>query len=301
MAIMLGVALRRRTLTRRERVLIAAPLVGGLMLVVYVARVGGDFMHGRMLLAPTWLCVLPAMVIAVRRWTSLAVAALAGWALIVGISRRHLAWEDGDWYSDHDERLHYVAFTKDEHPLDPAVFYGGRPFVRTLDKALASNSAPILIWDANGSFTLLDPGINARIALLAGRLGTAAAAVPLDAIVIDMLGLANPLGARITVTFPGRIGHEKQIPAPWVLAEYGHPDTIASIPPDERREIMAARHAMQCGELAELLESVREPMTPSRFWKNLIGAWGRTRLVVPAMPTDAERRFCGGAEASEHP
>lgn len=49
---------------------------------------------------------------------------------------------------------------------------------------------------------------------------------------------------------------------------------------------------MTCGELAELLASVREPMSLSRFWSNLTGSWSRTRLVIPADPAEAERTFC---------
>jgi hypothetical protein len=50
---------------------------------------------------------------------------------------------------------------------------------------------------------------------------------------------------------------------------------------------------MQCGELAELLASVREPLTASRCWANLVGAPRRTRLAIPVDPAEAERRFCG--------
>jgi hypothetical protein len=58
-------------------------------------------------------------------------------------------------------------------------------------------------------------------------------------------------------------------------------------------QIRAARHAMTCGELAELLASVREPMTAGRFWSNLIGSIHRTRLVIPSDPIEAEHHFCG--------
>jgi arabinofuranosyltransferase len=56
---------------------------------------------------------------------------------------------------------------------------------------------------------------------------------------------------------------------------------------------LAARHAMTCGDLAELLTSVRAPMTASRFWANLAGSVRRTRLIIPADPVEAERALCG--------
>ena len=39
---------------------------------------------------------------------------------------------------------------------------------------------------------------------------------------------------------------------------------------------------------AEMLKSVREPLTVGRFFKNLVGAVGSTRLVIPHDPIDAE-------------
>jgi len=50
---------------------------------------------------------------------------------------------------------------------------------------------------------------------------------------------------------------------------------------------------MTCGDLAELLESVRAPMSGSRFWSNLTGAVRRTRLEIPVDPLEAELKFCG--------
>jgi len=58
--------------------------------------------------------------------------------------------------------------------------------------------------------------------------------------------------------------------------------------------VSAARHALGCGELAELLASARAPMTAARFWANLVGAARRTALEIPADPVEAEARFCGG-------
>jgi arabinofuranosyltransferase len=57
--------------------------------------------------------------------------------------------------------------------------------------------------------------------------------------------------------------------------------------------VVAARHAMSCGALEELVDSTRRPMTFGRFWSNLTGAFGRTTLVVPADPFEAEKKFCG--------
>ncbi len=64
-------------------------------------------------------------------------------------------------------------------------------------------------------------------------------------------------------------------------------------PPLKPGEVAAARHALRCGALAELRAATRDPMTVDRFWSNLTGAIGRTRLEVPGDPFEAERKFCG--------
>lgn len=290
--VLAAVAVKRGMLSTRERILVATPVGCGLLLAVYVTRVGGDFMFGRMLLIPTWLVVLPAMALPLRRAALAVLLPIAVWALFTGVTLRRLDSSKRGWYEDWDEHEAYIEFTKDANGIDPVLFVQGTPAPVVMGEARRKGSPPLLVWDANGHYTLLDPAIDAQFALVAGRLGTAGVTVESDDIVVDMLGLANPLGARITPTFPGRTGHEKLLPAPWVLAEYAHPDVIASLPDNERAPVEAAKRALQCGDLAELIASVREPMSASRFWKNLTGAWRRTRLVVPNDPIKAEFKFC---------
>jgi len=290
LALLLGAALKRAA--TRDRVLIVTPIVCGLALVIYVARMGGDFMHGRMLLVPTWLIVLPAMALPLRRWTAPVVVLVAGWALVTAISTPRLDITGKGWAHDWDERETYVEFTRHQHPIDPALFVAVTPAPKTMERARAQGMPPLMIWDGNGSYTCLDRSFAVDFGSVAGRLGRAAASVPAEGLVIDLLGLANPLGARITVTHPGQVGHEKLLPAPWVLADFGEAGVIASLPQASRDPVEAAKRAMQCGELAELFASVREPLTVSRFFSNLVGAWRRTRLVVPSDPALAERRFC---------
>ncbi|WP_436785906.1 hypothetical protein [Yinghuangia sp. YIM S10712] len=57
-------------------------------------------------------------------------------------------------------------------------------------------------------------------------------------------------------------------------------------------KIAAARNALRCAEIAELRRATREPMSWSRFWKNLTGAFPRTSLRIPTNPIEAEKKFC---------
>jgi arabinofuranosyltransferase len=276
-----------------RRIVIVAPVVAGFLHALFVVRVGGDFMHGRMLLAPTLLVALPVAVIPVGRRTAGAIAILAGWAVFEAWTlrgnHRHIA--GGPVIED--ERYGYIALTRTAHPVDDEVFVRAIGVATKVADALREHQR-LLITEA-GLTVPIEPVHAGPLVFLAGRLGTGGVAVPLDAIVVDTLGLANPLGARITARFPGHIGHEKPLPMAWVYADHASPTFDSGTVGVPRLAVRAARHAMQCGELAELLHSVRDPLTPSRFWSNLTGALRRTRLVIPSDPIDAEWKFCGAA------
>lgn len=283
----------KRAVKRRDLILIGAPIVTGFVNAIYVMRVGGDFMYARMLLVPLFALMLPAFVLPIRKFTIPAIGVLGAWALYAAI-----AFGDGESHTKakgfiEDERFGYVAWTGKKHPIHGRVFVrADRPASDTAKTALANGQR---IFISQLGFTAsLDPQLDSPIVYAAGRLGTGGAVVPLDAIVADTLGLANPLGARITPTLPGFTGHEKVLPWAWMLADFGDPahddDNVENTP---GYLIRAARRAMQCGELKELLDSARAPMSASRFWSNLTGSVRRTRLVIPNDPIEADQKFCG--------
>ena len=142
----------------------------------------------------------------------------------------------------------------------------------------------------------MSSALHAPVVVAVGRLGVGGVVVPLDGIVADTLGLASPLGARITATNPtGNAGHEKVLPWAWLFADFADP---AAPPPYDvtAAQIAAARHALTCGDLAELIASTREPMTVGRFFGNLAGSLRRTRLVIPSDPIEAERALCAASD-----
>lgn len=286
-------ALRRRLVAKRELILVAAPVLTGLLNMLYVLRVGGDFMHARMLLVPTFAMLLPCFVLPIRRFTVPAVAVLALWAIVtvyrVADGRSHATRGIIE-----DERHGYARWTKHPHPIDPAVFIRADvPGAPNLANALATGERQLV--SAEGLITRLDPAYPQRAGYVVGRLGTGGEVAPLDVIVVDTLGLSNPLGAHITPTLPGYTGHEKVLPWSWIHADYGDPAADATNEYTTADEIAAARRAMKCGALKELLDSVRAPMTVSRFFANLTGSIRRTRLSIPHDPYEAEHLFCGTA------
>lgn len=269
---------------------IAASLASAALLTLFVVRVGGDFMHARMLLPPTFAAVLPAMVLPWRPLTRPFVIGLVGWAVVAGVYRgRGKAMATAHRVAD--ERAGYVRWTKTSNPVTGEVFIAAEgPAAERAANALRDHNH-VLITES-GIVERANPEYVQPIIYVAGRLGTGGIVTPLDGFVVDTLGLANPLGARIAVNQPGMTGHEKALPWSWIRAGYADPADDINQPEAARAEIGAARRAMKCGALAELIASTRAPLTPQRFWSNVIGALDRTRLEIPTDPHAAEAKFC---------
>ena len=297
LAITLGVALRHRVFAKTELVTLAAPIASGLLLALYLVRVGGDFMHARMLLGPALLVVLPAFVLPLQRGLVIApIVGLVAWAAIVGPLRddNRTHSDGGELATVWDERVATLWYTRFTNPRNRGVFIQGmQPVSGWL--ADATRERREMLLTEGGVQYAMRAGSGATQMFIVGRLGGGGAIVPLDGMVIDVMGLANPIGARIPITKPGKAGHEKELPIWWILADVGDLAQIAAqqqIPPDQLAEADAARRAFECGDLAELRASVRAPLTFSRFWSNVFGSIGRTRLVIPTSAIAAEREFC---------
>jgi arabinofuranosyltransferase len=292
LAAVTAVVIRRRALVGRDRIVVATPAVSGVLLTAFVVKLGGDFMHARMLLPAAFLLLMPSLVLPWRRLTAPAAIALAAWALVMGASRHATHNYSLPGQQINDERAGYIRHTATAHPVDAAPFIRAEQGVADMVFAAVRSGHPEIVTEG-GERTPMRATLPASVVFVVGRLGTGGVIAPLDGIVGDTLGLANPIGARIPAVLEEGAGHEKLLPWAWLLADFGVTgDGIASSnisPPAVR----AARHAMTCGRLAELLASVREPMSLGRFWDNLIGAIGRTTLVIPSSPFVAERTFCG--------
>ena len=267
-----------------------APVVGGLAVVGYVVRVGGDFMHARMLLPAVFCLLMPVMALPVRRRTVLPLLALALWALAVGTHAR-TAYDGISASGIADERHFYVKLLGTPHPLT-ADDYRGHPYVAGGAKLIAQSPVPVLALQARGlgpagpewETVPLAPGQPSGMVFL--NLGAAGALDPLDVRVTDTVGLAEPLAAHTTMVPDGRVGHDKNLPAAWSVARGG------GVAPDDRAvradDVAAAGRALQCPAIRELEDSVSAPMTWARFRENLLGAPARTALRFPRDPVLTE-------------
>ncbi|HZG89004.1 MAG TPA: hypothetical protein VEZ42_02215 [Pseudonocardia sp.] len=263
---------------------VAAPVLAGVLLTVYVIRVGGDFMHGRMLLPALFAVALPVMVVPLTARTALPVVVAAGWAVLAVLGLRP-AYDTLGPNGIANERLFYVSLLGAPHPVGTAD-YRSHPVVPEGLAALAAAGGPQLALAAPGPdadlvWKLVDlpPGSPDTIAWI--NLGVVGELAPPDVRVLDGVGLVNPVAAHATGLPDGRIGHDKDLVPAWYLADAGAAGT-AGLAPDG--EVARARTALACPRTAELLESVRAPLTVERFRDNLLGAADRTGYRYPREP-----------------
>ncbi len=277
------------------------PMIVGLLTALYVVRVGGDFMHGRMLLPAITALLLPVLVVPLTRATVLPVLGVAGWAVV---ALAGLRTDYGDRIDPAtgivDERAYWSTAVDVAYPVTARDFVQGRNEVRRSVAAVARVDEPaLMLLDFGRAYDYWRPyaardGVD-HITIPFSNLGMMAAAHPVDVRVIDPMGLANPLAAHSITELGGRIGHDKDLPPAWLIAD----EVSARIPaPGRDAPVRHARTALACPRIQEMLDSIRAPLTPERFWRNLVGAPERTALRFSRLPEAAAEQCASRAVTS---
>ena len=311
-------------------------LLSGALQAVYWIRQGGDFMHGRVLLAPLFCLLAPVSVIpmTVPRGSWLAREkgyplggaaaalwlALAGWALWAANSAGMGADATRVTYSGIvDERKFYSQATGHAHPVT-AADYLDYPRMRavlvainnTPDGALLLPSGNYDVWDVVPALppTPAPPGVPmdswrrqvAPHTVFFTNLGMLGMNVGLNTRVIDQIGLANPIAAHTARLQDGRIGHDKNLFPDWAVAEGPWLKERPWIPQYlDEGWIEQAGVALTCPQTEDMLASIRDPMTRPRFIGNFNRALEFTRYRIDRVP-EYELQRCGLAKpASDRP
>ncbi len=311
---------------RTPGAVVALVLVSGILLALYQIRVGGDFMHGRVLLPQLFLLLLPVMVIPVRapRWDPAAESALrridwvfvaivaawigtVGWALFACNTTAIKSGTKIDSSGIVDERVYYVLNTGHDHPIR-AEDYLDYPRMRAMIDDIANNpngglllnSPSFMFWYiAPPPQPIPDGGAGHTVFFL--NLGMTSMNVPLDVRVIDPMGLAYPLAAHTDRLVDGRIGHDKSLYPDWVIVDAGMVDKKPWMPwyLDEKW-VTQARTAMSCPDTVALLISSREPLTFERFRHNLKHALDFASYRIERVPKYEIQR-CGLVDPTTPP
>lgn len=266
--------------------LVAGTAGPALIHIGYVIRVGGDFMHGRFLLPPLFALMLPIMVVYVawapaRRWLAVSVALLVLWAIYpLALYRPVLAMGHGVT----DERLHYTTYVPSHETVHIADWAGHIFFDRgTEARRDLEAGRRYYRTEQNVDYPAAD-GI--RVAHAFPSIGAYSVVAGTDVIIVDTLGLADPVAARIPMpTQPDKIGHVQR-PEHWRVARYAAPSDLDT---DDDR---AAREIMQCAPLQELTDAISAPMTTGRFMSNLGASVRLTTLTIAPDVATARAELC---------
>jgi arabinofuranosyltransferase len=107
----------------------------------------------------------------------------------------------------------------------------------------------------------------------------------LDVRVIDQMGLAYPIAAHSDRLPDGRIGHDKDLDAEWVIAESGAYPRYPVLPPFLSADgVRQAQVALTCKPTEDLIASYTAPWTFARFKHNLRQAAGFTSYRIDRVP-----------------
>jgi arabinofuranosyltransferase len=315
MSVALGVVvlLLASTLVRTSfwrRVASLAFLAAASIHLLYIVRVGGDFMHARLLLVPFFAILLP---VAAVPWPSdrfgkvgvLAAGTLlaAWWTLLpAGIGEAKLSG------TIVDERAFYVAEVQNTHPVTLADHAGGYwvqlgASWRTIaqERCAADDCSTVLIdgYDrltsqprvagAASPAVPTAPWVSRQVGVVAATHvpGRTAYAAGHQVFVVDFLGLSDAFAARTELLPERRIGHQKLLPFAWVLARFAAPGLLPDSGP-----IAQAALALRCPALVDLHEAIAGPLTLRRAWNNFAGSLARTRLTFTRDPAVASQQAC---------
>ncbi len=307
----LSAALRDRPGATRNRVALLALPTAAALNAGYITVMGGDYVHGRLLMAPFFAACAPVAAVPLARRSAIALAVVP-WALVCAVSLRSA--DNSPWSSSP------FMVVNGYGTADPAPYAWGTPADRS---AWLSPSGTYLQEDPTTAPTRLStapaPGL-ATPTVATYWIGQGPYELGTSVHVLDLLGLADPLAGHLQLLRRGAFpGHEKPLPTPWVAALVTAPGTspaqlatlqkkrpgeYSPLIADTSGEVLAvqtawARAALTCPTVHALEFGPDRPLSVSVFVSDLFHAPATTTLRVPADPETAYHRFCGpGTPAS---
>lgn len=286
-----------------------APVLAGLAHGLYMVRLGGDFMHARLLLPSVFGLVAPVGVrvplaggrAALRH--VLAPAAVGVWAVVCAALLRpdyHYLLLGASWaISDDGTIAHERATAAQMWQTGDLVRLDQRWFVRYADRPdrVPRAGTVVLLWSGEEPVTVpLRSDVPARAAGAIPAIGVGSYAWGPDVHVVDTFSLAHPIGSHIDHMLGERPGHQKPVPLAWQAAGLtGVRQVLTSDGATmvSARDLEAARRASGCGRLGRYLDDIRDPLTPGRFAGNLADSLANTSLRISAFPQQAADDLCG--------
>jgi arabinofuranosyltransferase len=254
---------------RNDRVAVGAMLGAAALHAGYICAVGGDYMHGRLLLPAVFAVALPVQVALpmptaarlhgrIERPAAIALAVLAVWSVVCGVGLRRDQPTDLPFLEDVSDRR-VVSRRPLVEPDEPDL-----PWLTGENVAAAYAAGDRGVVAILGD-QVIPGGDPTTITVLMGSIGLSGYNAGVDVRVVDIGGLADVLAAR-SDPIPGRpAGHRKQVSDAWYAALYGTPSRQGN-----EADVAAAEAALQCPAIAELIEDTTAPLTIGRFFGNIV-------------------------------
>lgn len=300
----------------------ATPIAAGLVDVFYVVRVGGDYMHARLLLPGLFSICLPVAVSLRQARTVLAVPLVgivvwcvvsAGWLRFVPPKTTSLS-PQAVFISN--ERNSWITATGNAHPITAGDYrhalsgQAGALLVRLAHRVPTGKQRVLVIVDpfapisSSGTEAGRSP-LPFTLAVNVPAIGVIGYLAGPDVYLFDSFSLANPIGSHTVVVRHARPGHEKEIGPAWMVARFGIPGpevptrvaassgNSGSATDLSRTSVDAARAALGCAPLSSYLHAITAPLTASQALANIGNAIGFTTMHFGANPNRAVTQLCG--------
>jgi len=291
-------------------VVLCTPIVVGVVQLLYVVHVGGDYMHARLLLPAFFALCLPvyAGVPSLRGALAVPAAGIAVWSVVcLGWLRFTPAPVPGlnpQTVFISNERDSWVSATGVAHPVTAADYARALSGKAGAVLAAAARRVPpgeqqmLVITDP---FAPLDPAaavpahapLPFRLAVNLPAIGVIGYLAGPDVYVFDQYSLANPIGSHTTVVRHARPGHEKLIGPVWMLGRFGVPGAAAVPGGPSSLSVAAAARALRCPPLAPYLAAITGPLTVGRAVSDLWHSVTWTTMQFSADPRVAVVQLCG--------
>lgn len=284
---------------------VASPLLGALLDGSYVVRVGGDFMHGRMLL-PAVFAVGLTFWVPLATSAQIAVAGAACCWSVTAAAFLHYPQRATVINGIANERAWYINQSQNPHPVTPDEYrYGTFGMVGTMLSRAAGSSIPkgeslVLLDGQQGdtaSGVLVTTNMAEKVIAPVDNIGIAGLAAGPRVYIYDELSLANPVGSHLRETSKSRPGHSQLAPVVWMdgrflpaSADYflptSPPENALTLQPD-RAQVEEARKALTCGEMGRYLKAITAPLTLRRMASDFIDSFSYSTFKIDPSPLRA--------------
>jgi arabinofuranosyltransferase len=293
-------------------VVLLTPLLAGMVDVLYVVHLGGDYMHARLLL-PAFLSICVGLYVDIRQCRSVLAVFVVGIAMWAVVCASQLRWSVpdvvvfgfrgiGTYHGITNERSYSTLVSGKSHPITLAD-YGNRPLDDEYRVAaeLAQRKGRHLMLVVNNPFkpfAVADirnarPILPSRFAVNATTIGVNGVESGPQVYIYDSLSLANPIGSHTKLSVRGRPGHEKAIGTAWMIARFAPAGEQFPAGSPSITSVNAARRALSCNPLHSYLNAITAPLSFSLMWSNIVHSIGYTTMSYSPTPDIAARQLCG--------